>query len=873
MRWFAATALALGMTGAAHADAYALNGTITQDDQISFFTLTVPTASTVSVTSIGYAGGTAAGGGAVAAGGFDSMLFLYNSLGTLVAQSDDGIGVPTDPATGLASDAAFSLVLAAGSYTLALTQYDNFALGNLAAGFSEAGQGNFTPTLSGGCNATKFCDWSGAARTGNWALNVDISPVPEAPTAALMLGGLLAFGAIRRRARRSLIAAPALLALSAPAAMAADYSITSLNTTPSPALVPSTGDGTVMLNIKGPSTAAILRSAVKLNGRNVTSAFVPDGQPGSMTGLVPGLQPGDNVIQIFDSKTSTTPQAQLRVSKALQPLNPCSTMVGRSIDASLIGAPTSGATITTAVLTAATVANTSITSRAPEYCNITGRILPFDPGSIVINFRVSIPTEWNQKSWQIGGGGTDGSIPGMMTAPGSRPFSAMSPNNIASPIALGYALYGGDSGHTSGNTWIDNPNFPTLSESFQNFTFDALKKTHDAAVAIMNLMYGKKPAINYFGGQSQGGREALAAMTRYPADYDGILSQDFLAYFANLNYNPQLQGTFQLDPGTWVPSTKATALKNEVLRQCDAIDGLQDGIIQNYAGCADLFNPVTHPNAFAAIRCTGAETTSCVTDAQIATLLGQSFMGQVNYNYPLKNGETSYPGWGPLEGLSLLSSSQPALATGTSYTGAGAGGSLGIALVREYFCMSQTCNVLQVLSNLDAQQQKIQVLSEAVDISDDWTPFKARGGKVMTDTSGADTISNPLAQFRLYDRVTSKLGQAAVDSFARFFVSPMTGHGGGGNGATVPTTADLQTPMINWVENNVTPPEDPPVQMRLTTSGSGAATVFTIAQSRPLCRYPKYPQYNGSGDANLASNYTCTTPVLGAATASTAKSR
>ena len=32
----------------------------------------------------------------------------------------------------------------------------------------------------------------------------------------------------------------------------------------------------------------------------------------------------------------------------------------------------------------------------------------------------------------------------------------------------------------------------------------------------------------------------------------------------------------------------------------------------------------------------------------------------MQYNYPLKNGETTYPGWGPLEGLSLLVGSQPA---------------------------------------------------------------------------------------------------------------------------------------------------------------------------------------------------------------------
>jgi feruloyl esterase len=224
------------------------------------------------------------------------------------------------------------------------------------------------------------------------------------------------------------------------------------------------------------------------------------------------------------------------------------------------------------------------------------------------------------------------------------------------------------------------------------------------------------------------------------------------------------------------------------------------------------------------------------------------------------NGETSYPGWGPLEGLSLLTSSPPILANGASYTGAGAGGFLGIALVREYFCGTQTgCNVLQLFSNLNALQQQIQVLSQAVDISDDWSQFKARGGKVIIDTSAADTISNPLAQFKLNERVVQKMGEATFDSFVRHYISPMTGHGGGGNGATVPTAADLLNPMIAWAERLV-PPPDTPTQMRITTSGSGASTVYTIAQSRPLCRYPMYPRYNGSGDASQASSYTCTMP-------------
>ena len=59
------------------------------------------------------------------------------------------------------------------------------------------------------------------------------------------------------------------------------------------------------------------------------------------------------------------------------------------------------------------------------------------------------------------------------------------------------------------------------------------------------------------------------------------------------------------------------------------------------------------------------------------------------------------------------------------------------------------CNVLQLFSDLNVLEEKIQVLSEAVDINDDWSQFKARGGKAIMDTSAADNISNPLAQFKL----------------------------------------------------------------------------------------------------------------------------
>lgn len=93
----------------------------------------------------------------------------------------------------------------------------------------------------------------------------------------------------------------------------------------------------------------------------------------------------------------------------------------------------------------------------------------------------------------------------------------MMPGGGASNLAEGFAAYGSDSGHGSDPKWALN------DESIRNFGYMQMKKTHDAAMVIMQRMYGEKPKFNYWVGGSQGGREGLTVAQRYPADYDGIV--------------------------------------------------------------------------------------------------------------------------------------------------------------------------------------------------------------------------------------------------------------------------------------------------------------------------------------------------------------
>lgn len=190
-----------------------LQGNFTADDDVQLFSVTLAAPAAVDFRSYGYAGGTTSTGTVVPAGGFDTVLTLFTGSGVFIDDNDDGAGVATDPATGLAADARITANLAAGSYTLALTQYDNFSLGDLSDGFVEAGNPNFTadPTFTSGgaCPGNMFRDISGTAgrcRTGDWTIDfigassvTPAAPVPE-PSALLLAGiglALLLLGRIR----------------------------------------------------------------------------------------------------------------------------------------------------------------------------------------------------------------------------------------------------------------------------------------------------------------------------------------------------------------------------------------------------------------------------------------------------------------------------------------------------------------------------------------------------------------------------------------------------------------------------------------------------------------------------------------------------
>ena len=530
--------------------------------------------------------------------------------------------------------------------------------------------------------------------------------------------------------------------------------------------------------------------------------------------------------------------------------------LGATIPVSSIGEPVAHLTLDAPTWVAAT-------GDAPAYCSVHGAMAPVDTAANakLINFQVALPASWSHRSVQLGGGGMNGWVPG--------PWPLM--------LQRGFATYGSDAGHQGEPLPVASQDWALNDEAIQNLGYMQMKKTHDAAMVLVERMYGAKPRFNFYVGQSQGGREGLMVAQRYPADYDGILAAVPLVDFTSLMLAPVWIRIQEQPLANWVTPTKVNAIHREIMRQCDTLDGLADGIINNYMACRarfDVTRGVPGRDPWSAKRCPNdrdpapADTASsaCLTDGQIATL--DFLYRPYEFASPLAHGRTSFGMWLPNTGPSEWETQLTAQYhfehfTSTRFTGqegaaedAPVFAHIGTAGVSGFLMQDLQANPLQYVEGgaFDARRRQLSPWLDATD--PDLTAFSQRGGKLIVIVGTNDNMASPGDQLDYFQSVIDTMGHAAVDRFARFFVVPQTdqwlvgvNYPVDGVGTAIPTAA-IPTPtfvqqvdwLVDWVERD-SPPITPPI-------------ISAGERSLPLCSYPGDPRYV-DGPPELASSYRC----------------
>jgi len=380
-------------------------------------------------------------------------------------------------------------------------------------------------------------------------------------------------------------------------------------------------------------------------------------------------------------------------------------------------------------------------------------------------------------------------------------------------------------------------------EVLANYGGAQLKKTHDLAMALIRLRYGKAPRRTYFVGGSEGGNEALAVAQRWGEDYDGAISYYPAAGGVPLVAALGRDARALAAPGAYPNPAKQALLHQAVVAACDADDGAADGIVSNPTACA--FN-------VASLRCPtgGDEGDSCLSDAQIAAL--KVMNTDVRLSYPLASGETGIAGYRVFQGVDLtahisgLGASAPA--PGPLAPTAPIHYMFFNVFVRGFVMRDANADALAFdPENPGAWAPRMSQISAIVGSSrPDLSRFSRHGGKLIL-VHGNDDALIPVGWSEAYYRsVVRTMGAAAVDRFMRFYTVPGYGHGVG----VFAVDWDSLTALDHWVETGAAP--DGPVATDINPATRG--------RTRPLCRYPAWPRYNGSGDINAAGAYSCVKP-------------
>jgi feruloyl esterase len=510
------------------------------------------------------------------------------------------------------------------------------------------------------------------------------------------------------------------------------------------------------------------------------------------------------IVLVIVALTQVTDHAQnSRTNISAPSTGACESLTGRSVGSGMI---TSSQFIAAGLFfpPGSTAPRTGSRLTMPAHCRVTAVLKPSSDSQIEV--ALWLPTEtWNGRIAALGNGAWAGGIDFF---------------SLLAKLQDGYVAAATDTGHKStppDASWaIGHP------ERLQDFGARAVHEMSVAAKSTVEAFYHQRPQYSYWDGCSTGGRQGLVAAQQFPGDFDGIvagapvLDQPLMRGGDLAVLIPVLQ-----DASRALNQAKLAALNTAAVAACDSQDGLRDGIISDPAACK--FDPAT-------IVCRGAESDSCLTPAQLETVT------KVYAPVASKNGRLVSPGKWPGSELSwtLGGLAAPPSAWTTAFQ-------------ISHDSLEWDWRTFNFDRDVALAEERVGALMNATD--PDLSAFKARGGKLLLYHGVSDGSISPANTLNYYRSVLKKMGGEQQD-WLRLFLVPGTQHCGGGPG---PDQVNYLAAVERWRE--VRTPPDQLIAIRVP-NGTNRVDLMT----RPICAFPKMPQYNGVGSPNDAGSFTCQVP-------------
>jgi feruloyl esterase len=451
--------------------------------------------------------------------------------------------------------------------------------------------------------------------------------------------------------------------------------------------------------------------------------------------------------------------------------------------------------------------------KLPAYCRVDGvidRRTGADGKAYGIKFAINLPDDWNGRFLQQGGGGLNGNV--------AFPLGAQAAGTTPA-LLRGFAVVTTDTGHAGANAF--DAGFMREQQAALDFAYQAVGRVAPLAKLIVAQYYGRPADHSYFAGCSTGGREGMLMTERYPTFFDGVvvgapamrtnfsgIGDEWVAVALN-QIAPKDDNGRPITRQALSESDKKTVIDG-ILNQCDATDGLKDGLVFNTM-CR--FDPKQ-------LICKGPKTDGCLSAGQAAAL-EKGFAGPKD-----SKGRQVYPGFPFDTGIAATQGIPGHLNGGLNPVGAP-------------FAATEM--------NVDARAEAALDANSMLTMTSGWTnlnTFSSHGGKLLFYHGVSDPWFSANDTIDYYQRMSAANGGAAqAQSWSRLYLAPGMGHCGGG--AATLDTFDLLGAAVDWVEKGTAPDA-------IVATGRAFP-----GRSRPMCAYPKHAHYKGSGDVEDAKNFEC----------------
>ncbi len=431
-------------------------------------------------------------------------------------------------------------------------------------------------------------------------------------------------------------------------------------------------------------------------------------------------------------------------------------------------------------------------------CRVSVASHPTSDSDIRIEVWIPQGAGWNEKFVQVGNGGYAGEIHS---------------DSLKAVAARGYVAAGTDDGHqapTVETGWaLGHP------QKFIDFGWRSLKETTEVAKALIRVSKGRASTKSYFIGCSDGGREALMEVQRFPLDFDGVVAGAPGNYMARLM--TMRAGYYQIlkQPGGFLETPKLQIIENAALADCG---GAKTGYILDPERCR--FDP-------AKLLCKEGRQSDCLTKPELASIKaiygGWRDPGSGVLRFPgFEPGAETLPVW-----RATILGREPEDIDHTAI-----GYLFAIGYLRNFAFSDPKFDLM----SLDMGQQALDGVNRTAPVIDaentDLSQFRAHGGKLIQYHGWNDQNIPPRSSLTYFGLVQKKMGDTS--DFYRLFMVPGMLHCTGGRG---PNSVDWLGQLDSWVLQGKAP------EAIVARGASPAGTASTTApQSQVLCRYPEVAQ-------------------------------